>query len=364
MLKSLNLLTGLLCGFFLVNTLLFESCGNEKSRNESRIPDQYQVETVSRADATVYTLFPVQIQSENDIAIYPRATGYVHKIYVKEGDNVQKGSPILQIDDAEYLQAVNASKAAYDNALLEVIKLQPLVEKDIISPLQLKTAESNAQAAQATYENARINLGYTLITSPVSGVIGRIVLREGSLLTAGNSSPITTVASTGDVFAYFSFDEKLLLQMADTDNSGTTLRQRVTNLPPVELTLATGQIYAHKGKVELGSSLIDPTTGSLQMKGIFPNPEAMLHSGSTGTLRLPTIYKNVIIIPQKATYDIQDKKMTFTIDADNVVHATNIKVLNNTSDSFIIDEGLTEGDKIVLDGVGKIRDGDKITVSD
>ena len=364
MMKGLNLPTSLLWGVVLISTLLLESCKGDKGNSEPRNPDKYKVETVSRADATVYTLFPVQIQSEHDIAIYPRATGYIRKIYVKEGDNVQKGSPILQIDDSEYIQTVNATKAAYDNAQLEVIKLQPLVEKDIISPFQLQTAKSNAQAAQAAYENAKINLGYTLITSPVSGVIGRISLKEGSLLTAGIATPITTVASTGDVFAYFSFDEKLLLQLVDTDSTRTTLKQMVAKLPPVELTLATGQIYEHKGRIELGSSLIDPTTGSLQMKGIFPNPEAVLHSGSTGTLRIPSIYKNAIIIPQKTTYDIQDKKMTFTVDADNIVHATNIKVLNNTSDSFIIDWGLNDGDRIVIDGVGKIKDGDRIGVSD
>ncbi|MDR2231801.1 MAG: efflux RND transporter periplasmic adaptor subunit, partial [Tannerella sp.] len=291
-------------------------------------------------------------------------SGYIREIYVQEGDNVSKGSPILKIDDSDYVQTVNATKAAYDNALLEVRKLEPLVAKDIISPFQLETAKSNVQAAEAAYENAKINLGYTLITSPVSGVIGRISLREGSLLTAGITTPITSLASTGDVFAYFSFDEKQLLQLADTASKRSSLRQLVDKLPRVELVLANGELYDHQGKIELGSSLIDPATGSLQMKGIFPNPDAMLHSGSTGSLRMPAFYKNAIIIPQKATYDIQDKKMIFTVDADQVVHATNINVLNNTSDSFIIESGLNEGDKIVLDGVGKIRDGDKILIND
>ena len=360
--KNMNLLSGLLCTVIVINALLFGSCTEKKGQNDQKSPDKYKVETVNRTDVTVFTLFPVQIQSENDIEIYPRATGYISEIYVKEGDNISKGSPILQIDTAEYSQVVNATKAAYDNAQLEVIKLKPLVEKEIISPLQLQTAESNAQAALAAYENAKINLGYTLVTSPVSGVIGRISLREGSLLTAGIATPITTVASTGDVFAYFSFDEKLLLQLADS--SRATLKQLTSQLPPAELLLANGQIYEHKGKIELGSSLIDPSTGSLQMKGIFPNPDAILHSGSTGTLLIPSIYKNAIVIPQKATYDIQDKKMVLTVDTDNVVHATIIKVLNNTSDSFIIDWGLNEGDRIVLDGVGKVRDGDRIMVND
>ena len=360
--KKLNRLTGLAVGVIVLNTFLLGSCTGKKGQADQKATAKFKVEVVSRTDATVYTLFPVQIQSQDAIEIYPRATGYVQKIYVQEGDNVKKGDPILKINDADYVQTVNSTKAAYDNAELEVIKLQPLVEKDIISPFQLQTAESNAQAAQAAYENAKINLGYTLITSPVSGVIGRISLREGSLLTAGIATPITTVASSGDVFAYFSFDEKLLLQFAD--NTHVSLKQRVAKLPPVELALANGQIYERKGRVELGSSLIDPTTGSLQMKGVFPNPDAILRSGSTGTIRIPTIYKNAIIVPQKATYDIQDKKMIFTVDSTNRIHATNIMVLNNTSDNFIVASGLNEGDKIILDGVGKIKDGDKITTSD
>jgi len=360
--KNMNFLAGMVCNVIVINAILLGSCTEKKGQSVQKSPDRYNVETVSRADVTVFTPFPVQIQSENDIEIYPRATGYIRKIFVREGDNITKGSPILQIDTAEYFQTVNATKAAYDNAQLEVTKLKPLVAKDIISPLQLQTAESNAQSALAAYENAKIQLGYTLVTSPVSGVIGRISLREGSLLTAGMNTPITSVASTGDVFAYFSFDEKYLLQLADS--SRATLKQLAAQLPPVELILANGQIYEHKGRIELGSSLIDPTTGSLQMKGIFPNPDAVLHSGNTGALRIPSIYKNAIVIPQKATFDIQDKKIVFTVDADNTVHSTVIKVLNNTSDSFIIDWGLNEGDRIVLDGIGKVRDGEKIMIND
>jgi membrane fusion protein (multidrug efflux system) len=355
--KNMNLLTGLV---LLVSVLMFGSCNGKKEQKAQKPLAKYEIKVVNRSDATVYTLFPAQIQSENDIEIYPRATGYIQKIYVKEGDNVKRGSPILKIDDSDYLQAVNSTKAAYDNAQLEVKKLQPLVEKDIISPFQLQTAESNLKAAQAAWENAKINWNYTLITSPVSGVIGRISLREGSLLTAGIATPITTVASNGDVFAYFSYDEKLLLQFADSTQG--TLKQKVEKLPPAELLLVNGQIYGSKGKIELGSSLIDPATGSLQMKGVFPNPEAVLRSGSTGTIRIPSLYKNSIVVPQKATYDVQDKKMIFTVDADGVVHAVNIKVSNNTSDMFIVASGLSEGDRIVLDGIGKIKDGDKIDV--
>jgi len=346
-------------GIILTSALLLAGCKGKKATAGQKGPAKYNVEVVGRGDVTVITKFPVQIESENNVDIYPRATGYIEKIFVQEGSSVQKGGSILKIVDADYRQAVNAAKAAYDNAELEVTKLQPLVEKGIISPLQLQTAQSNAEAARAAFENAKINLGYTLITSPVSGVIGSISLREGSLLTAGTGTPITTVASDGDVFAYFSFDEKRLLQMV-TDNGAVSLRQKVAKLPPVQLLMANGDIYDHKGRVELGSSLIDPTTGSLQLKGVFPNPDALLRSGSTGAVLIPAIYRNVITVPQNATFDIQNKKMIFTVDSTNTVRATNITVANNTSDLFVISSGLKDGDRIVLNGIGRIKDGDVI----
>jgi membrane fusion protein (multidrug efflux system) len=357
--KKLKVVTLYLLGGFIVTNILISGGCKGKKQNAQSAPAKYTVQVVERSDITVYAQFPTQIQSEDAFEIYSRATGYIKKIYVKEGDNVKKGSSILKIDDIDYLQVVNSTKAAYDNARLEVTKLEPLVKEDIISPLQLQTAQSNADAAKAAYENAKINLGFTLITSPVSGVIGRITLREGSLLTAGITTPITDIASNGDVFAYFSFDEKRLLEFV-SDSTPGSLQQKVTKLPPAELLLATGQIYDHTGKIELGSSLVDPSTGSLQLKGVFPNPQALLRSGSTGTIRLPSIYKNAIVVPQKATYDIQDKKMIFTVDSGNVVHAVNITVANNTSDRFVIASGLNVGDKIVSDGIGKIKDGDKI----
>jgi len=344
--------------FLLLVVGLFFSCQNKKADKEKKGPSKYQVMLITRGDATVSTSFATQIESENTLDIYSRANGYIERIYVKEGDNVRKGSPILKISDADYRQTVNSTRAAYDNAQLEVRKLQPLVDKGIISPYQLQTAQSNLQAARAAYENARINLSYTVIKSPVSGVVGRITLKPGSLVTAGLADPITTVASSGDVFAYFSFDEKKLIQLCN--NASGTLKQKVAKLPPVELILADGQKYEYKGKLELGSSIVDQTTGSLQMKAVFPNPQALLHTGTSGKINVPAFYTNVILVPQKATYEIQDKKMVLVVDSHGIIHATNITVVNATSDQYVVEDGVNEGDKIVVDGLNRLKDGDKI----
>ncbi|MBP1639969.1 MAG: hemolysin [Bacteroidetes bacterium] len=343
---------------FILVPIAFFSCKGQKNGKEKKDPSKYRVAVIQRGDATVYTSFATQIESENTVDVYSRATGYIQRIFVKEGDNVRKGAPILKISDADYRQTVNSTRAAYDNALLEVKKLQPLVDKEIISPYQLQTARSNMQAAKATYENARINLGYTLIKSPVSGVVGRITLKPGSLLTAGLAEPITTVASSGDVFAYFSFDEKKLLQLCDSLPG--TLKQKVSKMPQVELILANGQKYDYKGKLQLGSSIVDQTTGSLQMKAVFPNPQALLHTGTSGTLIVPTQYKNMILVPQKSTYEIQDKKMIYLVDAKGIVHATTITVVNSTADQYVVSDGIREGDRYVIDGLNRLKDGDKI----
>ncbi|MTK54306.1 efflux RND transporter periplasmic adaptor subunit [Paludibacter sp.] len=353
-----NRLSFISLSFLLVFVGIFVSCQSKKTDKEKKGPSKYQVASITRGDATVFTSFATQIESENTVDIYSRANGYIERIYVKEGDNVRKGSPILKISDADYRQTVNSTKAAYDNAQLEVRKLQPLVDKGIISPYQLQTAQSNLQAARAAYENARINLGYTVIKSPVSGVVGRITLKPGSLVTAGLADPITTVASSGDVFAYFSFDEKKLIQLCN--NASGTLKQKVAKLPPVELILADGQKYEYKGKLELGSSIVDQTTGSLQMKAVFPNPHALLHTGTSGTVIVPTFYTNVLLVPQKATYEIQDKKMVFVVDPHGIIHATNITVANATSDQYVVEDGVNVGDKIVVDGLNRLKDGDKI----
>ncbi|MGL6022556.1 MAG: efflux RND transporter periplasmic adaptor subunit [Chitinophagaceae bacterium] len=333
---------------------LFYGCNENKT---TRPLGRYTVEIVQRGNAIVHTQFPTQLESQQVVNIYPRVTGYIKQIYVHEGDNIKKGAPIVKIIDDEYLQNVNATKAAYNNAKLEVEKLKPLVAKDIVSHYQLETAQSNLELAKANYDYAKITLGYTLISSPVSGVVGRIILKVGSLLTTGNTDPFTTVAANGNVFAYFSVDEKQLLKI---DTLPGTLQQKIARSPKVDLLLSDGTPYIEKGKVELGSSLIDPTTGSLQLKAVFPNSTNLLRTGSSGIVLFPTSYRNVLLVSQKATFDIQDKKLLYKIDSSGIVHATNITVNSEAGSNYVVSSGIKEGDMILIEGVTRVKDGDKI----
>ncbi|MEG2471575.1 MAG: efflux RND transporter periplasmic adaptor subunit [Bacteroidales bacterium] len=342
------------------------SCSQNSNTVEQAAPE-FEIKTLDTSNVTAYTEFSTTIQSEDVIDIKPRITGYVDKILKQEGSFVKKGELVLQIADADYREQVNAAKAGVqsataqlDNSQLEVQKLTPLVEKGIISQFELKTAKSKLEAskalldqAKAEYENALINLGYTRITSPVNGLLGIISVRVGTLVSAGGE-PITTISGLGNISAYFSIDEKLVLNLRNNVEYDNTKEGYV------ELVLANGTTYSHKGKLISASGIIDRTTGSIQMKVIFPNPETEVLSGSSGVLRFKTNYIGVISIPKSATYELQDKVMAYAVNNDNTVKSVSLNIVGKTDNEYVVDN-LNIGDKIVTAGVTKLRDGQTIT---
>lgn len=352
------------------------SCGwfSEKEAPAQAAPVMPVVK-VGTGDLSSYADFATEIESRNVAEIRSQATGYVDKILVREGSRVKRGETILKINDQEYRQraeaaqaAVEAANASLSNARLEVDKMTPLVEKNIISKFQLETAQSNLKSAEAALSqarsqlnNARIQLSYTDIASPVDGVIGKIDLYPGSLLSAGGL--VTTVASTGDVFAYFAFDEKKLLEML-REYPGKNLYDKVAGLPEAELVLADGSVYPYKGKVEVASGLINNKTGSIQLKAVFPNPDMTLHSGSTGRVRLPVHHEDVLLVPQKATFELQNKTLVYTVDSTGHVKSRNITVSGAADGYYAVSDGLKEGDVIVFEGISKLREGMPVTPKD
>lgn len=364
-----------LISFILISVLIFvPSCKGKKSVTPA--PPTYRTMVLDTTSAVVYTEYSAIIQSQSMIEIRPKVSGYLADIKVEEGTRVKKGDLLFKIDDADFKQDVNAAKAGMqsakaneDNAELEVRKITPLVEKGIISPYELETKKSNYEAAKASYaqakasyENALINLGYTSITAPTNGVLGRIYVREGSLISNSASDPLTTISSEGDVSAYFSFDEKKLApirkKMLDSGNYKPLME------PVVELINADGTIYGFKGKLESASGIIDRTTGSIQMKVIFPNPEMEILSGSSGVLRFPATYHGCITVPQSATYELQDKIMVFLVNQDNTVSSKSITVEGLSGLNYVVSDGLKKGDRIVIEGANKLKEDTVITPKD
>lgn len=344
------------------------------AKKETVVPmiASYPTAVISKGDVTVNTEYAAEVIASKAIDVSSRATGYIAQILVNEGSKVKKGQTIIKIDDKDYRQRVNAAKAAVaaaksaeSNAKLEVEKVTPLVEKNIISKFQLDAAvialeSARAQLAQAEAQlsDAQISLSYTNIQSPVNGVISTISIYQGSLISVGEK--VTHVAEDGDAIAYFAFDEKQLLYFVE-NIQGKDLYEKIASLPPVEFVLADGKVYEHKGKLEVASGTINSTTGSIQLKGEFPNPLGAIRSGASGSVRLPVDIKGTLLVPQKATFEVQDHVMVYVYNPqDSTLQSKSLTIRDNSGDYYAVESGVSEGDIILYEGITKVRDGMKI----
>ncbi|HLT41567.1 MAG TPA: efflux RND transporter periplasmic adaptor subunit [Sphingobacteriaceae bacterium] len=364
MIKFLSILT-------IPAILLFTSCGNTPNTNDSaeEILD-YKVITLTTQTATLKSNYPATIEGEQNIEIRPKIDGFIEAIYVDEGAIVKKGQRLFKINAPQYEQDVRTGKAAVDiaqasvnSAQMDVDKVRPLVEKNIISKYELESAEFNLQSqqallaqAKATLAKANTNIGYTLITSPVNGVVGTLPYKIGSLVTSTTPLPLTTVSNITNVYAYFSINEKQLLEFGE--NSGNPLQKDLSSLPPASLILANGSLFPHTGRVDATSGAINTATGSIRVRATFPNPESTLRSGSSGVVVIPLKVDSAIVIPQKVTYEIQGAKFVYVIGEGNTVESRAIKVMDNHDGQFyVVRESLSKGDKIAIEGLSTLRDG-------
>lgn len=347
----------------------------EKKGVQVKQASVYPVMTLDTATAVIHADYAAEIQSGTVVEIRPRVSGYIDKILVEEGSHISRGQAIFQINQDDLMEQYNAAvanvdaaKAKVDNAELEVRKLTPLVEKNIISGYELTNAKSNLDAVVAGHKvavsqmkNAEINLNYATITSPVNGVVGRIIVREGTLVSTTSPDPLTSVSGDGDVSAYFSIDESTVLEMVE-NMEGKNLREKLSKIPMISLILSNGAVYEHNGKLDLASGLVDMTTGSYQIKGIFTNPDGKLRSGSSGRVRISERLNGVILVPQKATYELQDKKMAFVLDAENKATSVALAIEGSSGENYVVVSGVSKGDRIVTEGIDFIKDGETIQI--
>lgn len=351
------------CTSVLVTALFFYSCAENKPVNANILKD-YTVFSVEPRTENTYSDFPATIQGENIVEIRPMVDGYLEAIYVQEGALVKKGQLLFKIKNPLYDQTVITANAAIkiavadvNTAKMNVEKVRPLVEKNIISKYELESANYTLQSkeaalaqAYANLANANTNLGYTTLRSPQSGIIGSIPYKIGALVTSNTTSPLTILANTGNVFAYFSWNEKELLSFM-SNISGNTLQERLRHLPPVILLLADGKEYPEKGKLETASGLINTETGTASFKAIFPNPKGFLHSGASAVVRLTQRIDGALLVPQSASYELQDKHFVYALMPGNRVISREIESKPTNDGQFlIVSNGLRAGDKIVLNG--------------
>lgn len=359
--------------------VILASCGNknDKQAQAGGAPQvkEYKTLTLQQMSATLNTDFPATIQGQENIEIRPRVEGYIDRIFVDEGAVVKEGQPLFKISAPEYEQqvrtataSVKSAQAQVSTAKLAVNKVKPLVEKGIISKYDLESAQYTYESAMASLAqanaslvNAKINVGYTTVTSPVNGVVGSIPFRLGSLVSSNTAEPLTTVSSIGNVYAYFAINEKMLLSFTKSSNSGVSMLQKIKELPPVSLLLSDGTEYSEKGHIETVNGLINTATGTVNIRARFPNPKGIIRSGSSTTVRIPNDVKDAILVPQSATFELQDKTFVVTIGKDGKTKNVNITKLENTAGNYyVVTSGLKVGDQIVLEGVAALKEGSEI----
>ncbi|WP_369861211.1 efflux RND transporter periplasmic adaptor subunit [Bacteroides sp. Marseille-P3684] len=334
--------------------------------------NEFTVETVSSTSSQQTTQYPATIKGMQDIEIRPQVSGFIVKLCVDEGATVRKGQALFQIDPTQYAAAANQAKAnvASAEANLHTMELtaqnkKTLYDKKVISQFDYQTALNNLETAKATLAQAKAslvaaqqNLGFCTVTSPSDGVVGTFPYRVGSLVSASIAEPLTTVSEIGDMYVYFSMTEKQLLNMT---KAGGTLKEQLEKMPAVKLQLSDGTMYDAEGKIDAVSGVIDQTTGSVSMRAVFPNKGNVLRSGGSGNIIFPYALENVCVIPQSATQEIQDKKFVYVMQPDSTLKHTEIKVYNlNDGKTFVVTEGLKNGDKIVTEGVQTLKNGQKI----
>ncbi len=336
-------------------------------------PPMLPVLIVNSTPATTYQEFSASLEGSKDIEIRPQVEGYLEKIYVDEGAQVRKGQPLFQINSRPYREQLNnanaslsAAKANLANAEINVSKLTPLVQNNVISDVQLKTAKTaydaaaaNVAQAQAMVSNAQINLGYALIKAPVDGYVGRIPHKTGSLVGLNTAEPLTVVSEIKEVYAYFSLSENDFLQFKNTF-AGNSIEEKIKKMPPVELVLADGSIYGQKGKVQTVTGQFDNSIGAISFRASFPNADRLLRSGNTGKVRIPIVLQNALAVPQEATFEIQDKVFVFAVGDSNKVTSKPITISGKTATYYFVESGVQAGEKIVFSGTGNLRDGTAI----
>ncbi|CAA7390908.1 efflux RND transporter periplasmic adaptor subunit [Chryseobacterium fistulae] len=356
----------------ITSIILLQNCTKAAEGSNPSTPPapELPIYTVITSPATIYQEFPTSLEGKNNVEIRSQVDGYLDKIYVEEGAYVRAGQPLFKIDSRSYGEQMNmatanlqVANANIQKAKVEVDRLEPLVAAKVVSDVQLRTAKANyaaaiatASQAKASVGNAKINVGFTTITAPVSGYIGRIPYKKGSLISRTDPNPLTLLSDISEIYAYFSLSELDFIAFQNK-YPGATLEEKLKNMPMIELTIADNSIYPEKGKMTMVDGQFDKTTGAISVRAAFPNPNGILRTGNTGRIRMPQLLSNALIIPQESTFEIQDKTYVYVLGKDQKVTSKPVKISGKTDSYYFISEGLSVGDKIVFTGIGALKDG-------
>lgn len=348
--------------------LLQAACGRQAGKTAET---EYEVLTVGRTDRTLTSRYAAVIKGKQDVEVRPQVSGCITRILIDEGARVRKGQVLFVIDQVPYRAALEAAVADVMSAEAKLATAritreskETLFRKHVISQYEFQmavNAEQEARAvlaqARAQEKKARNDLSYTEVKSPVDGVAGMMPYRVGALVSSSIAEPLVKVADCTEVYAYFSMTENEVLGL---QSEGRTLAEAMERMPETGLLLSNGKPYAHKGRIDAVSGIIDQGTGSVSVRAVYPNSEGLLRYGSTGQVLLPSVKKDCIVIPQEATYELQDKVFVYkVVDGKAVSTPVTVHGLSDGKE-YIVEEGLKPGDVIVAKGAGLVKDGAEV----
>lgn len=334
----------------------------------------YNLMTVQRQNCAITERFSASVKGKQDVAIFPQVSGTITRLLVEEGSSVKRGETMFVIDQVPYQAAVavaqanvQAAEAAVATAELTFKSKQVLFQKKVVSQFDLSTAENayltaKAQLAQAQAQlvNAKNNLSYTTVKSPADGVVGTLPFRAGALVGPSVPTPLTTVSDNSQMYVYYAITENSLLGLIREYGSKS---KALEAMPQVELELNDKSIYEHTGNIASISGVIDKSTGTASVRAVFPNPDGLLHSGSSATVLKRYEHENVIVIPQSATFEIQDKVFVYKV-IDGCAKSSPVKVVKvDGGQEYLVEEGLNDGDVIIAEGAGLVREGTRVAAS-
>ena len=366
--KGLNVMTIGLCLLIGIT-----SCKQQPAQQQQAQASVYPVLKLAPEDRTLSESYTAVIEGKQYVEVRPQVSGIITDVLVKEGANVRKGETLFIIDTIPYaaaykqaLAAVASAEAQEATAGLNLKGSEELYKQKVISDFELQTARNSYNTAVANLANAKAqeasaanNLSFTRVKSPVNGSAGMTSVRVGAIVTAMGESLIN-VSDNSQMYVYFSLPEKEVLSLTAQYGS---IEKTLAAYPEVSLTLNDGSLYGHTGKIDVISGIVDKTTGTVRMRAVFNNPEGRLMSGASANIIIPYVRENCLVIPQGATYEIQDKIFAYKV-VDGKAVSTQIQVFKvNDGKEYIVEEGLQEGDVIVARGAGLLKEGTPITAA-
>jgi len=364
--KSLSVYGSMMMAVMLFTT--FISCKEEEKPDEG-LP--LPVMALKEQNAAKGFEYIGSIEGVETVEIRPQVDGILEEIYVDEGDFVEKDQPLFKVNSQPYMEDyknamanVALERAKVEKAKSDLERLQPLIDNEVISEVRKKLVEADYQVAKSSLEraqaqaaNMRINLDFTTIKAPVSGFIGRIPKSPGNVVKQTDSEPLTVLSKVDNIYVYFSMSESDYLYYERSKND--TLSNKMNS--KVKLVLADGSIYEHPGRVDANSGQIDKSTGSITLRARFNNPDTLLRSGNTGKVLMEELYPKAILVPQRSTTYIQDKKFVFVLDENNIAHRREIETEGRSGDNYIVSrESLSPDERIVVSGLDKLATGIKV----